>query len=156
MPEIQLLDHTASATAKAIWRVCQRSYQLEAEILEVEDFPPLQREVDDICTAKTRFWGMMDQGILQGIIELEDHSQDHFHINSLCVDPDFHRKGIGRKLVNHLVRILPDCLLTVSTGRKNVPACRLYKKTGFQWQQYWQTESMIDMVTFGQHIFREN
>lgn len=154
MPEIQLLDNTVSSTAKAIWTVCQRSYQLEAEILAVENFPPLQRGMDDIRTATTRFWGMMNQEILQGIIELEDHSADHFHINSLCVDPDYHRRGIGRQLVSSVVQMLPDCLLTVSTGRKNIPACRLYEKTGFQWQQYWQTESMIDMVTFGQHIFR--
>ncbi len=56
------------------------------------------------------------------------------HILNLCVDPDWQRRGIGRRLLRHLLGIArrrgaDTAYLEVRVS--NVPAIRLYESEGF-------------------------
>jgi len=49
----------------------------------------------------------------------------------LVVDPAFHRRGIGRALVEAVIALSRKQPLTVSTGSANAPARSLYEGLGF-------------------------
>ena len=59
---------------------------------------------------------------------------DEFHLNNIAVHPDFLRRSIGKKLLQHIIvrvisRNIKVILLEVSTN--NIPAQKCYKSIGF-------------------------
>lgn len=70
----------------------------------------------------------VDAGVLLGALgfTVSDGTVD---IDRLVVDPEQHRRGIGRALVRAAVDLGDRG--TVSTGRDNPPARRLYESLGF-------------------------
>ena len=69
--------------------------------------------------------------MLSGIISyrIESGTVD---IHRLAVDPCFHRCGVGRALLRHLLVIESATRTVVSTGAGNEPAARLYLAEGFR------------------------
>lgn len=62
------------------------------------------------------------------------HILDELHILNVAVDPTFRQKGIGNKLIAHLVekaRALSARAVTLEVRESNLPAIRLYEKFGF-------------------------
>ncbi|GEN45236.1 GNAT family N-acetyltransferase [Alkalibacillus haloalkaliphilus] len=61
-------------------------------------------------------------------------SGDEFFINEMCVKTQCQNKGIGRKLLNHLIKELHSyniSNITLLTDR-GIPAEEFYKKNGFE------------------------
>ena len=54
-------------------------------------------------------------------------------IDRLVVAPDAHRQGVGSALVRAVMRRAAGRRTTVSAGRDNTPARRLYERVGFTW-----------------------
>jgi len=52
-------------------------------------------------------------------------------IDRPVVVPDAHRQDVGSALVRAVLRRAADRRTTVSTGRENMPARRLYERLGF-------------------------
>ncbi len=114
----------------------QRSYQIEALILEADNFPPLKRTLEQYINTDTEFYGFWQEQTLAAVIELR-FSRQSIHVQSLVVDPDFFRHGIATKLMNHVLTNFESILYTVETGTANDPAIKLYEKLGFkQIRQY--------------------
>ena len=62
------------------------------------------------------------------------HILDELHILNVAVDPTFRQKGIGNKLIAHLVEkacALSARAVTLEVRESNLPAIRLYEKFGF-------------------------
>ena len=65
-----------------------------------------------------------------GLIEVVVGSESA-HIQSLVVDPDFFKRGVGSALLSYVFKNHKKPIFSVETGVKNLPAVRLYEKHGF-------------------------
>lgn len=126
---IRELDMGSAATRQAVLDVSLDAYRVEAELLGVSHFPPLQETLDDLATHSHSFWGHHRTTELLGVIEL-NMEPDQVEICRLVVARNAFRLGIGSALVQFAIdRGLPT---RVTTAQANVPAIRLYERHGFQ------------------------
>jgi ribosomal protein S18 acetylase RimI-like enzyme len=144
---ISTLDHHDQHQARQIWQLFQSAYEIEAQILGLKNFPPLNRTVRQIQEAPTTFYGGWQDDELVAGTELEGLDDDHFHINSFGVSPDHFRKGYGSQLLIGLLDELVWQTMTVTTAVANLPALELYKKHGFHFQKQWNTPDNFQMMT---------
>ncbi|WP_199609513.1 GNAT family N-acetyltransferase [Flocculibacter collagenilyticus] len=142
---IKKLAHYNQVVAQQIYTVFQRSYQVEAQLIGVSDFPPLSRSVDDIQSADTLFFGFFEDNCLAAVIEiaLEDKILE---IDSLTVDPAHFRKGIANKLIKHVLSVTNYRQAKVETAVANMPAIVLYQKHGFVEYKRWTPSHGIEKV----------
>jgi ribosomal protein S18 acetylase RimI-like enzyme len=145
---ITRLNHTDPATAAAIRAVWQVSYPVEAELLGVTDFPPLQRDLAGFTTSANDFYGYDVAGQLAGVVEVDDRGPAT-HLQSLVVDPAFFRRGIASRLIEFVLANYTAKRYTVETGAANEPAIRLYRKFGFAELYTYVTEHGIRKVRMG-------
>lgn len=106
---------------------------MEAALIGAEDFPPLGRTVEDFMASDNQFFVYHRDGLVCGVIELELPSggdSDGTLIASLGVSPDAFRRGIGRALAAHAIK-MTEGKVFVSTAELNEPAIRLYESLGF-------------------------
>ena len=144
---ISALDHRERSEAETIREILLASYQEEARILQIVDFPPLRRTIRQIQSADSVFFGYKNDSDLVAVSEIENVGQRKVNIASLVVIPEMFRKGIGSALVAHVLAQYPHCDVTVSTARQNEPAIALYKRHGFNICNRWPTTDGIDMLT---------
>ena len=52
-------------------------------------------------------------------------------IISICVDPDWRRRGIGAQLLEHIEHVLPDGNVILMVEATNVGAQQLYRQCGY-------------------------
>lgn len=106
------------------------AYAVEAALLGDDRIPPLHEDLPALVAAPLRWLGATDDGQLTGALAyVEDPGLVDVH--RLVVDPDRHRRGTGRRLVQALLDATTAARVTVATGRDNLPACRLYAALGF-------------------------
>lgn len=148
---ITTLNHSNSSVSRQIRDVFQASYAIEAELLGAKEFPPLKRPLEKFINSETQFLGYMENHELAAVIEIE-HDLSGTHINSLVVHPDHFRKGIGRKLVQHVFDTFKSSLYTVETGVDNGPATTLYLKMGFAKVEVFDTPIGIKKVRFEKRV----
>ncbi len=142
---IKKLDNSKEDIALQIFNVFQRSYQVEAQLIGVQNFPPLLRKKRAIELAKTRFYGFIEDDSLVAVIEitLEDQCLD---IESLTVDPSHFRKGIANSLIRYVLEELSFSKATVETAVANTPAIKLYEKHGFVEFKRWTPDHGIEKL----------
>ena len=128
---IEKLDHHQKQTARQIYSVFQRSYRIEAQLLGVSLFPPLQDKIQDIQHSNSDYYGYWEGRSLAAVAELEV-SRFSVTICSFVVDPDYFRRGIGSSLLDAVLSYFPDRDKVVETGLDNQPAIALYHKKGFR------------------------
>jgi ribosomal protein S18 acetylase RimI-like enzyme len=128
---IALLDHRSREVAQRIHAIQIAAYRLEADLMGVKRFPPLERSVEDVQGSPEQFWGAQEGEALLGVIGLERLGAAEILISSLAVAPAHHRRGVGRALVQNALDSRGSCALVVSTGVKNGPALYLYRQLGF-------------------------
>ncbi len=141
------LNHTNLQQAEQIWRLFRSAYEIEAQLLDLQDFPPLNRTVVQIKDSHTTFFGGWHDSTFVCAIEIEGMGTEQIHISSLGVAPDHFQQGFGTKLLNDVLANLSWQRVTVSTAVHNLPALHLYKKHGFHTQEQWTTPENIKMVT---------
>lgn len=144
---IELLQNNDVEVAAKIRAVFQSSYQVEAELLGVQDFPPLKRPLEHFVQNENQFFGCIRNGTLTGVIEIE-LQPDLLDINSLVVDPQFFRQGIAKSLLQFVLDQFDTECFIVETGLANEPATRLYKNFGFKEVQQWDTDFGVRKVKF--------
>lgn len=142
---IEKLNNKNEDISRQICSVFQASYKVEAELLNVTDFPPLNRKLGDFQNTNTEFYGFFKGEIIAGVIEVS-HQKSLTDIESLVVHPEYFRQGIGKQLVKFVLSAFHSGLFTVETGTKNEPAIKLYKQLGFQELEKWDTESGIRKI----------
>ena len=92
---IERLQNSDLEVSKNIQSVFQSSYKVETNLLNVNNFPPLQKPLKNYINSKTDFFGFLKDGNLAGVIEFE-HNNSLTVINSLVVNPNFFRQGIAK------------------------------------------------------------
>ncbi len=127
---IKQLEHKDLAVAEQILRVQRPSYQIESDLINYPDLPPLHENVADIRDSDETFVGYWLDGILAGFLAHEPE-KGGILISRMVVHPEFFRCGIGRALLRWLETAVSPTTLTVSTAAKNQPAIRLYQSEGF-------------------------
>ena len=142
---ITKLENSNEIVANSIHTVFQRSYKIEAQVINVLDFPPLSRSVKNIINAKTDFYGFSDNNYLAAVIEIKiDEKQ--LDIHSLTVDPKYFRKGIADQLINYVLKTFNITIAIVETAVENTPAINLYEKHGFLEYKRWTPSHGIEKL----------
>lgn len=144
---IKTLEHTNQDIAIAIRSIFQVSYTIEAKLLKAINFPPLKRKLDEFINCNNTFYGYYVNETLAAVIEIKQDDKTT-HIQSLVVHPYFFRKGFAQKLINFIFETYNSTMFTVETGAANLPACKLYEKTGFTQTKKWMTEHDIIKVHY--------
>lgn len=136
---IQLLNNSASEVSLQIYRVFQSSYKIEADLIGVENFPPLSRTVEHIQASTTEFYGFIIEGELAGVIEItlnegavESIAEITLEIDSLTVSPLYFKQGIASRLIEFVLQNKTFEYAIVETAAVNQPAIKLYEKHGFK------------------------
>lgn len=144
---IKQLNNKDSKIAKSIYTVFQASYKIEADILGVENFPPLKRTIEDFINSDSLFYAFFETDEVAAVIEIKIIG-NLTDIQSLVVHPNFFRRGIAMKLMNYVLKSHSSQSCIVETGLENKPAVKLYQKLGFQEIETWKTDFGIWKVKF--------
>ena len=144
---IEQLKNSDLVIARKMHDIFQASYSIEAKLLNAIDFPPLKRPINDYQKSDTQFYGYIKDKVLVGVIEIK-HTKDFTHIQSLVVDPNFFRQGIGRLLMAHTLKTYDTDLFVVETGVDNDPAIHLYRQLGFVEVKQWDTDHGVRKIRF--------
>ena len=133
------LDNKSVPVAGKLFSIWQESYSIEAELLKVNNFPPLSRTVQDFLDSSTRFYAYEKEAVFNAVIEIRDNDGS-LHIQSLVVQPGQFRKGLASKMIAFVLRENMECNFTVETGSDNLPAINLYLKFGFVETEQYETD----------------
>ena len=147
---VEILPHRDPAVANQIHELLQAAYKVEGRLLGLDDFPPLRRTRWQILGAPGCFYGYLENGALLGVAEIEFEDDSRVaDIASFVVAPASFRRGVGQDLVRRVLREMKGVVtaVTVSTATANAPALGLYRKCGFRFQNNWQHDADIAMVT---------
>jgi aminoglycoside 6-adenylyltransferase len=147
--EVVPLDPTEPTVAEAIRSVMAAAYEVEATLLGVVDFPPLRRTAAQVAASEASFLGVWEGDTLVAVAEVERRASGHVHLDALVVLPTHFRRGLASALLRRVLVGCPGDELTVSTGRRNSPALRLYLAHGFAAYRHWTTADGVPMVTLG-------
>ncbi len=90
---------------------------------DIQSFMPLVRDYLD--SSETEFWVLCDtDGTVMGFMGVAGPKME-----SLFLAPEFHRRGGGRRLVEHAHALRGE--LTVDVNEQNTAAVRFYEECGF-------------------------
>ncbi|MGB0936068.1 MAG: GNAT family N-acetyltransferase, partial [Colwellia sp.] len=133
---ISKVEHCEQHVADKIYDTFQTAYKVEADLIEVKNFPPLSRSIEDIKNAETFFYCISKDNLMAAVIEvsLKDRLLD---INSLTVHPNFFRQGLGKKILCYVLVKLNYDSAFVETVVNNLPAIKLYQSIGFNQHRRW-------------------
>ena len=144
---IKKINHRSIEISKKIYRLFQALYIVEAELLNIDNFPPLKRTVDDLLISDTEFYAFWKNNEMAALVEIKNDNA-YTDIQSLVVHPKYFRQGLGIQLISFILNSLDSEIFTVETGLENKPAIRLYEKLGFQKIEQWETTSGVRIVKF--------
>lgn len=148
---VSRLDNDHIDVAEKLHALFQSSYAVEAKILGATNFPPLKRPIESYTRSNNAFYGVIENGIIAGAIEIE-HGKGYVDINSLVVAPNYFRRSIASKLLTFTFEHYDVERFVVETGVKNIPAIKLYQKFGFTEIRQWETDFGIRKVQFERKI----
>lgn len=114
--------------AGVLLRVQHAAYAVEAALIGDDRIPALGEDVDGLRAAPVSWLAAFDGADLVGALAWTEDAEGT-DIDRLVVAPGAHRRGIGSALVRAVLD--RGGRITVSTGRDNAPARRLYERLGF-------------------------
>jgi ribosomal protein S18 acetylase RimI-like enzyme len=131
--KIEILNHRQPAVATQIHAVLMLAYAQEAQLLAVQNFPPLEQTAANIQVSDEFFLGSFDDQALRGVISVRpDDEPGQISIASLVVHPAHQRRGVARALLTSALQRAAGATFSVSTAAKNAPALALYRQFGFE------------------------
>ncbi|ASM50234.1 hypothetical protein PESP_a2234 [Pseudoalteromonas espejiana DSM 9414] len=142
---INKLNNKNTEIANIIFAVFQKSYAIEAKLIDALNFPPLARKAKDIKKSKTTFYGFTENEYLAAVIEVSINNEC-LDICSLTVEPRYFKKGIASKLINYALKLDDISYARVETAIANTPAIKLYKKHGFEEFKRWTPSHGIEKL----------
>lgn len=127
---IRKLVHQEKATALEILNIQRKAYEVEAQLINFFEIPPLLESLTDLMEVDEVFYGYFLEQTLAGVIALK-HMEKVIDIHRLFVAPTHFRQGIATQLLQ-FAQTLRGEKIVVSAAAKNVPAVQLYDKQGFE------------------------
>ncbi|PRY37157.1 acetyltransferase (GNAT) family protein [Geodermatophilus tzadiensis] len=119
------------ALAVRLLALQRAAYAVEARLIGDDRIPALHEDLAALRAAGLRWLVAGDDGALSGAIAWRA-TADGLDVDRLVVDPASARRGTGRALVAAVLAEAAGSPVTVSTGRDNTPARRLYAGAGFR------------------------
>ena len=118
------------ALAARLLEVQRAAYAVEAELIGDDRIPALHEDLPALLAAGLDWLVALEDGAVVGALGRRQ-TDDGVDVDRLVVDPARSRRGAGRAL---LAAVLAGAAgrVTVSTGRGNTPARRLYAQAGFR------------------------
>lgn len=130
LPEVALRQLTRAEVERRAGELVmlqRAAYAVEAELIGDDRIPQLSETPEELARAGLT-WNVVEADGLVVAAIAHSETSEGIDIERLVVHPSWHRRGLGRQLVTRTVR----GFATVSTGRKNQPARRLYESMGFR------------------------
>lgn len=125
---IERLDLSDRGTAERVLEIQRAAYAMEAALVGSDSIPPLHESLEQLQMQPLEWLGVVEAGVIVGAMAITGEGRA-CDIDRLVVDPARQRRGIGRQLV---AAVTHHVVVTVSTGRDNAPAVRLYESMGFR------------------------
>jgi len=94
-------------------------------------------DIDGLKDSSIKFWSLWENNKLIGCGALKFLEKDHGEFKSIRVADEFRKKGIGERIINHLIeeaKKLEISKLSIETGAGEffAPARKLFNKFGFK------------------------
>ncbi|MEU9002774.1 GNAT family N-acetyltransferase [Streptomyces sp. NPDC048551] len=132
--QIRELDLSDATVASAVHAVGLRAYAVEAELIGFDGIPALSESLQEMTARPLRWLGAVTgEGTVAAFVAWQtDPGQHVTHIDRVCVDPAWFRRGLASCLLDHLLaKVSGRGEVRVSTGADNQPAVTLYERLGF-------------------------
>lgn len=114
--------------AAELVRLQRAAYAVEAALVGDDRIPPLHEGPADLRAARLRWFVVREAAGLVAAVGFTEHDGE-VDIDRLVVHPSQRRRGLGRRLVERVLRDAERAV--VATGRDNAPARGLYAALGF-------------------------
>lgn len=98
------------------------------------DIPALYESADDVSTSLTQWetYVMREDGRLVGSVRGRRNGGE-YEVGRLMVAPDLQGRGLGRRLLEHILSVAPAGMpFVLSTGALSVDNQRMYRAAGFE------------------------
>ncbi|MBD8014823.1 GNAT family N-acetyltransferase [Microbacterium sp. APC 3898] len=141
------INHRNKQVAQEILEIQLPAYGIEAELMDFYEIPQLHETAIDIQNSGELFVGFQEEELM-GVVsyKMVDGLVD---IHRLIVNPAYFRRGIGKRLLEYLLKRYKGYEFIVSTGTANKPAIALYQAFGFQEQRKVEVAPGIECTVFG-------
>ena len=140
------IDHHKEQIAQEILKIQLPAYGIEAELMDFFEIPQLHETASDIQNSEEFFIGFQEEELM-GVVSYKI-AEGLVDIHRLIVNPAYFRRGIGKRLVEYLLKRYKGYDFTVSTGTANKPAIALYQAFGFQEQRKVEVAPGIECTAF--------
>lgn len=140
------INHRNEQIAEEILAIQLPAYRLEAELMGFYEIPQLHETATDIQNSGELFVGCREEELI-GVVSYKI-AEGLVDIHRLVVSPAHFRKGIGKRLVEYLLKRYKGYEFIVSTGTANKPAIALYQAFGFQEQRKIEVAPGIECTEF--------
>lgn len=140
-------------TVRQIWSLQHIAYRIEAELIGAKELPPLMDTLESLRRCGETFYAEFDEeDEIHGVVAVECEQTGTLTISRMMVHPAYARQGIGSHLLEHVFSRYPDVpLYIVSTGTRNEPAVKLYRKQGFEPVEAFEVSPGVELTTFHRH-----
>jgi ribosomal-protein-alanine N-acetyltransferase len=113
----------------------ERCAQLEAQLFEGDDPWPAVAFNRELASAHNHYVGARTGGILvgyAGVSRLGRKPPFEYEVHTIGVDPEYQGQGIGRLLLDELLRFADGGVVYLEVRTDNVVAIALYSSLGFE------------------------
>jgi ribosomal-protein-alanine N-acetyltransferase len=111
-----------------------RCAELESQLFEGDDPWPERAFLAELSAKHIHYVAARTDDTLvgyAGIARLGRMRPYEYEIHTIGVDPAYHGRGIGRRLVSELLERASDSVVYLEVRTDNVPAIKLYESFGF-------------------------
>ena len=117
--------------AARLLEVQHAAYAVEARLIGDDRIPALHEDLAGLTSAGLSWLVAREGTTVLGALGWRP-TDTGIDVDRLVVDPAYARRGTGRALVVAVLDLAGERPVTVSTGRDNTPARRLYAQAGFR------------------------
>ncbi|EUA14773.1 ribosomal-protein-alanine acetyltransferase [Mycobacterium kansasii 732] len=113
----------------------ERCAELEAQLFDGDDPWPAVAFERELASARNHYVGARSAGTLvgyAGISRLGRTPPYEYEVHTIGVDPAYQGQGIGRRLLNDLLRFAEGGVVYLEVRTDNEAALALYRNMGFE------------------------
>jgi len=128
-----------NAQLKPGWSILPMHVSQLPEVLEIErrayPFPWTESIFRDCLRAGYSAWVLVDSEGTIGRYAFMSMVLDEAHVLNICIDTSLQGRGLGFKLLKHLLKLARSAQATIvllEVRKSNKPAQKLYESMGFQ------------------------
>lgn len=138
---------------RQLYKLQKASYKVEADMIGYADIPPLLETYEHFIQCNESFICFLKGDALAGAISYTKENR-LMRICRMVVHPDYFRQGIADTLLTALQLQGGWDTISVSTGKMNLPARKLYEKNGFTHKEDIEAAPLFFISSFEkQHSF---